>query len=267
MGLLDIFKPGYLAADPEKRLKAIPGIDDQKMLALLAKSDHSPRVRHAAVEAIAEQAALMEVALEGQFIDTRIAAVERIGSQQDLAQIIKTRKNAQLMGACFARITDRKILEQIANDGECNITARRIAVMNFADESYLADIGLADDKRDTDTVKTPEEIELLIKKYGARHLVRAFGKFRGSVNAVRALGMLLDRGKEAAEGAIDYLVLCLNHANPEVKSCASDQLATLKDSELISYLILKMDNPHYSDAILAVLKRIDHPEANKVTGD
>jgi hypothetical protein len=267
MGLLDLFKPGYLASDPEKRIKAISGISDQKLLSEIAISDSSPRVRVAAVGKIDDQQALMKIALEGKQIDSRIAAVERITSQEDLAQIIKTRKNARLMGACFSRITDRNILERIAEDPECNITARRIAVLNYADESYLADIGLADDKKESERVKTPEEIELLIKKYGARQLVRAFGKFRGSVNAVRALGMLLDRGKEPAEGAIDYLVLCLTHANSEVRSCAADQLATLNDSDLISYLILKMDSAQHHDRIMEVLRRIDHPEAGKVTGE
>ena len=49
----------------------------------------------------------------------------------------------KLMGACFARITDRRVLEAIAQDTAYNPTARRMAVEQFADESYLTDLAPA----------------------------------------------------------------------------------------------------------------------------
>ena len=163
------------------RLRTVSETQDQSLLAELAKTDASGRVREAAVAKLSDQELLACVALDGEHIDARIAAIERIESQEKLAEIIKTRKQLALMGACFARITNKELLERIANDASYNISARRMAVENFADESYLAEIAPA--SAGEQKPKTPEEIEALVNKYGAARLVRVFGKFRGSKNA------------------------------------------------------------------------------------
>jgi len=262
MGILDFFRAGHQSKNPEARLKAVANIKDQSLLAQMAGNDNSPRVREAVVSKIDDQQLLMTIALDGEHIDARIMAVEKIESQESLAKVIKTRKNLKLMGACFARITDRKILERIANDPEYNISARRMAVENFADESYLAEIAPTSDE--AEKIKSPEEIEALIEKYGAARLVRVFGKFRGSKNAILALGEIVRMGGESALGAIDYLTISLRHANPEICKCAADQLTGLSDVEQISHLIRLMDNAQLHPKILAVLERINHPEARRI---
>ena len=262
MGILDFLRPAHESDNPERRLNAVGHISDQSLLAQLAKTDISPRVRAAAVKAIDDPQQLTDVALDGKHIDTRIVAVEKIDSQERLAEIIKTRKNSKLMGACFARITDTGILKRIAEDTGYNISARRMAVENFADESYLAEIAPSPDRKGAGT--SPEEIDFLIAKYTAPRLVRIFGKYRGSKSAVLALGELARRGGEPGLGAIDYLAISLKHANPEIHQTAADQLATLSDAEQVTYLIRMMDNAQLHPKILEVLARIDHPEARQI---
>ncbi len=262
MGLLDLFRQAHRSKKPDVRLEAVGRIQDQPLLAELAKTDSSARVREAAVARIDDQRLLMSVALDGDHIDARIAAVERLESQEDLAEIVKARKNLTLMGACFAKITDRDILERIAADRTQSITARRMAVENFADESYLAEIAPA--PSEGEAAKSPEEIDALIDRYGAARLVRVFGKFRGSRNAILGLGEVVRRGGDAGLTAIDYLAMGLRHANPEIRKCATDQLASLSGAEQVSYLIRLMDNAQLHPRILEVLARIDHPEARRI---
>jgi hypothetical protein len=255
-------KSGHESKDPEERLKAVAGLEDQPVLARLAMEDPSPRVRRAAVNRVSDQALLEKIALDGCEIDARVAAVEKIESQRTLAEIIKVRKNFQLMGACFSRITDRKILEAIAYDAGYNMSARRMAIANYADESLLAEV---QEKRDVGTrPKTPEEIDVLIAKYGGERLARALGKFRGSPNAIVVLGRIVEHGGEAAPTALDYIAQGLAHANQEVAAAAHDQLRGLKDADLIARLIGLMEDSDLHDKILAVLREIDHPDARQV---
>ncbi|MEZ5360334.1 MAG: HEAT repeat domain-containing protein [Candidatus Zixiibacteriota bacterium] len=261
MGLSDLFKAGHRSSNPEVRLKAVESLADQDALTELAQFDSSPRVRLAAVQKITDQELLRKVALDGKEIDARIAAVERIESQDVLAEIIKARKNFQLMGACFSRITDTKVLERIAYDTEYNMSARRMAIENYADESFLEDMAPTSTKT---APKTPQEIDDLIKKYGAVSLARGLGKFRGSTNAMHALGDIMRRGEEAGFVAIESLANGLIHANGAVRTEAHRQLATMTESGQILHLIRLMDKAPLQDAILAVLKEIDHPEARQI---
>jgi len=262
MAILDLFRPAHESKSPAVRLKAVARIEDQSLLARIAKEDSSARVREAALSRVDDQHQLASIALEGEQIDARIGAVERIESQEVLAEIIKKRKNQTLMGACFARITDRAVLEGIANDPGQSLAARRMAVENFADESYLAEV--APGPSDAQKTRSPEEIQALIERYGAERLVRVFGKFRGSANAMAALGEITRIGGEAALTAIDYLAMGLRHANPQIRDCAADRLARLSDTGQISYLIRLMDNAQLHPRILEVLARIDHPEARRI---
>jgi hypothetical protein len=261
MGISNLFRPKHQSKDPDTRLEAVLRMEDQKLLAQLAKSDKSPRVRMAAVTKVDDQELLVSIALDGAEIDSRIAAVECIESQQRLADIIKARRNYQLMGACFARITDRKILEAIANDPEYNRSARRIAIENFADESFLAEVSLAE--AEPAKPKSREEIDKLIRAYGGARLVQAMGRFRGSPNAIRALGEIMRRGGDAAFTALEYLAQALIHANPEISQCAKEELASTKDAALIAHLIRLSDKADLHEEVMTVIRQIDHPDANQ----
>jgi len=263
MGLSDLFKPRYKSSSIDTRLKAIDKVDDERILIDLATADTSPRVRLAAVGRIKSEESLVEVALDGEEIDARLAAVERIESQDKLALIIKERKNLQLMSACFARITDKKLLEKIAYDTDYNMAARRLAIDNFADESFLRD--MQTEPTGTGAAKTPEEIAQLIDKYGGTRLARALGKFRGSPAAMKALGQIMKRGGEMGAIAVEYLANGLIHANQHVAKTARLELLALDDGDLIRHLISMTDKTSLHNAIMDILKNIDHPEARRMT--
>jgi hypothetical protein len=260
MGFLS--KSPHESKDPEVRLEAVRDTDDQSLLAKLAKYDSSPRVRKAAVAKVTDQELLTSIALDGKEIDSRVAAVERIESQKTLAEIIKVRKNFKLMGACFAGITDKKILNDIANDTEYNMSARRMAIEGFADESYLAEISSHD--KTVAGPKSPQEIDTLIKRHGGVRLARALGRFRGSKSSILALAQIMQRGGEPASVALEYVAKALAHANSDISREAEQQLSSLKDGELIAQLISMMDDPNLYHKILAILARIDHPDARQI---
>jgi hypothetical protein len=260
MGLSDIFKPDHKSSDPEVRLKFVERTSDLDRLVDMAAHDHSGRVRKAAVARIENQDALESVALNGEYIDARIGAVQRIESQSTLARIIKLRRNYDLMAACFARITDKSILDMIANDKDYNLSARRIAIENYADEAYLAEtLG-----KETDHAqKSPEEVEALIEKYGGENLVRALSRFRGSKSAIKALGQIMRRGSNASEQAAEQIAQGLTHANASIREEAEEQLATIKDGQLVAVLLRLMDHAELEEPIKKVLARIDHPDARQ----
>jgi hypothetical protein len=250
--------------DPRARLEALEKSSDRAELVEAACADDSPRVRLAAVARLDDDETLAKVALDAKELDVRIAAVERISSQQLLADIIKARKNYELMGACFARITDRKILEAIAQDTGYNPTARRIAVEQFADESYLDDVERAREEKDHRV--GDESIERLLRASGDLRVVRAIGRFRNSEKAVRALGAIAKKGGESGGLAVEYLCRALGSSNPKVQATAKGELCGLSDSELVSQLIRSLDDPKLREPVRDVLKQINTPEARKALG-
>ena len=250
--------------DPRARLEAVEKSGDQAELVEVACADDSPRVRMAAVAKLGDDETLAKVALDAKELDVRIAAVERISSQQLLADIIKARKNYELMGACFARITDRKILEVIAQDTGYNPTARRIAVEQFADESYLDDVTKAKD--DKETGRGEAAIGRLLEASGDLRVVRAIGRFRNSEKAARALGAIAKKGGESGGLAVEYLCRALGSSNPKVQATAKGELCDLSDPELVSLLVRSLDDPKLREPIRDVLKQINTPEAQKALG-
>lgn len=257
MGLFG--KRGLHSSDPRVRLAAVEKASDEDLLEA-ACGDDSPRVRLAAVARISDDANLARVAKEAGELDVRLAAVERISSQQLLAEIIKTRKNFKLMGACFARITDKKILEAIASDTGYNPTARRIAVEQFADESYLADIE-GKQEADGEDEHSKVDIEALMRMYGGVRMVRAIGRFRRSEKALRALGKVAKNGGEAGELAVEYLCRALASTNPALRNRATKELSALSDPDLVGCLVRAVDDPRLSGPIRDVLTRIGTSEA------
>jgi len=262
MGLFEIFKPAYKSQNPEVRLEAVMAAADQNLLAELAANDPSPRVRKAAVLKVTDQQLLYNIALDVKEIDARIAAVEQIESQEKLAEIIKIRKNFQLMGACFSKITDKNILQKIAYDTEYNMSARRLAIEQFADEAYLN--AFEEKSSSNKESKSKEEIDAIINKYGGAELVHALGKFRGSKSAMQALGEVLKRGGSAAHSAVEQLAKGLLHANPEIEQEAAKQLSAVKDADLITQLVRMIQNKELHDKILGILKQIDHDDAREI---
>lgn len=263
MGLIDRFKPAHQSKDPEVRLRAVRQMGDENKLAEIAKHDSSPRVRRAAVGRISDQDLLVAVALDGKEMDARLDAVVRIRSQEKLAQIIKVRKNYHLMGACFAGITDPKILERIAHDPEYNMSARRMAIENYADESFLEELDRG--HAEATGAKSPEEVAALVNKHGGVRLARAIAKFRGSMSAIMALGEIMRSADGDAAGvALEYLAQALAHANEGIARAAHRELATLKNARLISGLIGMIGEASLHDKILAVLRDIDHPDARQI---
>jgi hypothetical protein len=264
MSILDFLKD---KSDPRDRLEAVAAQTDQQELAKVAMSDDSPRVRKAALERITDEHLLAEVAKDAVEMDVRLAAVERIDNQELLAAIIRERKNFRLMGACFGRISDRKVLEAIAQDTAYNPAARRMAVEQFADESYLTDFDGDEPEQPEYTKKDERAVQTILNSFGGIKVVRALGRFRGSDRALKALGSIARKGGEEGGLAVEYLVRALKSTNPKTRACASEELSGLSRPELVDVLIRSLDDTILWEPVRDILKQIDTPEARAALAD
>lgn len=263
MSLLD--KKDHTHTDPQIRLQALRKVDDLDLLVEIACTDSSPRVRLTAVAMVSDDQRLERIARKGEHLDARLVAVERVFSQGVVADIIKDPENIELVGMCFSRITDRHIIQSIAEDPGYSPVVRRLAVEYYADEHYLAEVAA---ERETEPErKSPEQVEAFVELYGGGlRGVRAIGRFRRSEKALRALGTIARKGGETGGLAVEYLCSALGSQNPKLVECAADELAALRDPELVVGLIRALDKPDLREPIRAVLERIDTPEARAALG-
>ena len=243
------------------RLEAVDQLTDQDRLVEIACTDESPRVRLVAISKVDDDQRLLRVVNHAQELDVRLVAVERIGSQPLLADILKDRKNLQLVGMCLSRLTDRAVIESIAQDSNASPVARRMAVEHFADESYLAEASAATER------KRDEDIDAFLRAYGGGlRGVRAIGRFKRSEKALRALGSIARRGGEAGGMAVEYLCNALGSSNPKLARIATEELVVLRDPDTVACLVRTLDDPRLNAPVRTVLGRIDTAEARAALG-
>ena len=256
-------KKDHTHPNPKVRMVALEKLDDPALLVEVACNDDSPRVRLTAVSRLNDDLHLEKVARQAESLDVRLVAVERIFSQGVVADLLKAPEDVELIGMCFSRISDRRIIESIAEDPDYSPTVRRMAVEYYADESYLAEAAEAEPVR-----KTDKAVEAFIEAYGGGlHGVRAIGRFRRSEKALRALGTVAEKGGDTGGLAVEYLCSALGSANPNLVECATVELENLKDPDLVDCIIRALDNENLREPIREVLRRIDTPEARAVLGD
>jgi hypothetical protein len=258
-------KKGRASSNPSVRLAAVEKLDDPEALVEVACTDDSPRVRLTAVSRLSDDLHLEQVARNAESLDARLVAVERVFSQGVLADLLKERENLELIGVCFSRITDRRIIESIAENSEYSPTVRRMAVEYFADESYLSEAAAAADKEPER--KSDEAVEAFVEAYGGGlRGVRAIGRFRRSEKALRALGTVARKGGETGGLAVEYLCSALGSANPQLVECAAAELEVLRDPDLVDCIIRSLSNENLQTPIREVLERIGTPEARAALG-
>jgi uncharacterized DUF497 family protein len=248
------------------QLDKVENLKDDDALVEVACTADAPQVRLIAASRVNDDEHLMRIVYQAKDLDVRLIAAERISSEALLADIIKGRENLELIGVCFSRITDKDIMEKLAHDTSVNPIARRMAVEYFADESYLADATeLAEKARDVR--KSPDAVQALVNAHGGGIAgVRAIGRFRRSEKALKALGTIAAMGGEEGELAIEYLCQGLASPNPSVSACAADELANLKNPDLVSHLVRSLDKPDLREPIRELFKRIDTPDARAALG-
>ena len=140
-------KKDHTHTNPKVRLAALEKLDDPEVVVEVACHDESPRVRLTAVSRLTDDLHLEKVARNAESLDVRLVAIERIFSQGIIADLLKVPEDVELIGMCFSRITDRRIIESIAQDPDYSPTVRRMAVEYFADESYLSDAAAASEEK------------------------------------------------------------------------------------------------------------------------
>ena len=260
--------------DEQVRLRALQKLTDPNKIIQVACQDVSPTVRLEAVRKLTDLSHLARVVKEGEGLEARVQAVGRIQDQNLLAQILLERKNNDIMQAAFENLTDPEVLKVIAEDGRYNIATRRIAIENFADQSFLEDVAKnvttpgvkeaalkrlseeggaapAASEAPEGEAPDPEHIDAILERYGADRIIEAIGKFRGSEKAIRSLGLIAAKGVEGSERAVHFLDKALEHSNPHIRVCALEEMAgalTRDKLEPILANALKDPDPAVRDA-------------------
>jgi len=261
-------KKDHLHENPQVRLKAVEEMTDPEMLVTVACTDDSPRVRLTAVAKLKDDQNLERIARGAEFLDARLVAVERIFSQGVIADLLKDPENLALMSVCFSRMSDRRIIESVAQDEAYGGVVRRMAVEYFADSGYLDEVAEASQAPEMVEPSAEQRVEAFVELYGGGlRGVRAIGRFRRSEKALKALGTIARQGGETGGLAIEYLCSALASANPKLAECAADELGVLKDTESVDILIRAMDNPSLREPAQRVLRRIGTPEALAALGN
>lgn len=252
--------------DPKVRMAAVEKMADVDQLVEVACTDESPRVRLTAVARVDDDRHLETIARQAESLDARLVAVERIFSQGVIADLLRSPENLELIGMCFSRITDKRIIESIAQDQAYSPAVRRMAVEYFADESFLADAAV--EAEGAPERKSESAVEAFVEAYGGGlRGVRAIGRFKRSEKALRALGTIARKGGETGGLAVEYLCSALASANPQLVSCSSEELSALREPDQVDCIIRSLDNPVLREPVRSVLRRIGTPEARAALGE
>jgi hypothetical protein len=270
-----LFRSKLNHPDEQVRLQALQKVADPQKIIRVACQDASPTVRLEAVRKLTDPNHLAEVVKAGEGLEARVQAVGRIQDQKLLAQILLERKNNAIMEAAFENLTDPEILKVIAEDGRYNIATRRIAIENFADQSFLEDVaknvttpgvkeaalkrlseeGAAPVESTPEAPEAeapdPEHIDAILERYGADRIIDAIGKFRGSEKAIRSLGHIATKGGEASERALHFLEKALEHSNPHIRVCTLEEMAGALTKEKLEPILeqaLKDPDPGVREA-------------------
>lgn len=258
-------KKDHEHSNPKIRMAAVEKLHDPETLVRIACTDDSPRVRLTAVLRLHDDLSLERVAREAESLDARLVAVERVFSQRVLADLLRSPENLELIGMCFSRITDRRIIQSIAEDPSFSPAVRRMAVEYFADESYLDDVARAVEAEPER--KSEEAVAAFVDAYGGGlRGVRAIGRFKRSEKALKALGTIARKGGETGGLAVEYLCSALGSKNPDLVKCAADELAALRDPDIVDSIVRSLDNESLRQPIREVLGRIGTPEAKAALG-
>ncbi len=241
------FGPKIKHPDEQVRMKALERIHDEATLLDVASADTSPAVRLGAARKIQAPNALADLVDKAKQMDVILDAVERIRDPKLLARIILDHKNLQIMNAAFGGITNPKVLEEIAQDSRYSIQARRLAIDNYADQSFLDDVSKSTDKpapppSSSSKELNTENIRSLLERYGGPRLADAIGKFRGSERAVRSLGLIARSSSEGLPNALNYLDKALSHSNPHIRKCAMEELSTLSPDPSVEKILSRLKN-------------------------
>ncbi len=248
--------------EPRNRLEELERITDEDKLVEIACSDDSPRVRLLAVSKVNNDQQLVQVIKQAKELDVRLMAVERLSSEKLVAEVVKAKENFDLVGMCFSKITSRDIIQEIAEDTTSSPVVRRLAIEHFANEAYLAEVYEAKTGR-----KSEKAVDSIVEWHGGGlRGVRAIGRFKRSPKALKALGTIAQKGGEPGELAVEYLCKALGSANPKLAQVAADELAAIKNSELIATIIGSLDDPKLGQPVRELLKRIDTPESRVALG-
>jgi hypothetical protein len=220
MGLFDRFRaqPKWKHADAAMRLAGVEEIplEDQALLATLAREDADARVRRAAVRKVYDPALLKEVATRDEDAEVReeaagvlldlaigafedsseaesLKALDHLDDQRHLAAVAKDASAEAVSLAALSRLTDTKTIGSVARRAE-HAPTRMEALARVNDAEEVFTIALRSEHRDVavaavERVSNPEHLKAL----AARAAQKVVGR------RARALARTLEEADQAAQ--------------------------------------------------------------------
>ncbi len=113
MGLSDLFKPKWKHSDPEVRKEAIEKINDQAILAEIARMDNAKDVRLEALKKLESQVILAEIAVMDNDGFLCEVAIRKLIDQDAIELVARTAKQSHIRDLAFAEIRNATLRSEI----------------------------------------------------------------------------------------------------------------------------------------------------------
>jgi len=118
-------------------------LEDQVVLAEIAKNDERIDMRTTAVFKLNNQALLTEIAKSDDHVQVRSAAVLKLDDQALLTEFARSDKNETIRQIAMSRLNDQKLFAEIARSDE-NHWVRHAAVRQLNDQTVIEEIARTD---------------------------------------------------------------------------------------------------------------------------
>lgn len=150
-------KPKWKRNDPRERKKAVLELENQNIIADMAKNDEDPNVRKTAVKKLElnyknileeisknDKERAVQKAAKNRLKELELEKINELNDQDALAEIAKNEKDGEIRKAAVCRLEDQNTLAWIVKN-EKNSNVRLEAVRNLRNQELLIEIAKNDE--------------------------------------------------------------------------------------------------------------------------
>ncbi len=143
MGLLDFFRPSWRHSNPDVRLQAVRGLDEQDLNPLkeVVQRDPDSRVRRAAIKKLHDPEILFDVAAKDEDADCKQLAASRAQEMFLVAALSAQGAHGISPGTAARKLTEAQALVQVACKAETE-GAQATAVEKLKEPKHLVQVAL-----------------------------------------------------------------------------------------------------------------------------
>ena len=252
MGLFDSLRtPKWKHKDWQKRMQAVKfELDDEQILADIAKNDESTSVREEAVKKIKDKKILEDITYNASDSSIRLRAVRKIKDETILEDISRNNPYNRIQTAAINNIKNEELLINIAKNNE-NSDVRIEAIKKINNQNALANIFKTTTDNEVRNIIVLDKInnEYILKDIDGDEILLNIIKNSGEKSANKAIDKITDK---------ESLVKLFQTKKPECSSEILDKaFKKIDDDSLLKIIVLECPFTLYNSSLsYTALKRI-----------